>query len=364
MSKNITWVGIDVHAHSLVVAVLEGEEQRARTQRLPNEWGVVRKVMGKWSTGRELRVCYEAGPTGYGLCRRLRGMGISCEVIAPSLVPRRAGDRVKTDRRDATNLARLFRAGELTPIRVPTPKEEAVRNLVRAREAVRVDLMRSRNRLGKLLLREGRTWPARKRTWTKEHRAWIWRQRFPEKETQASFDWYLGHVDYLEGRQRDIESRILEVAQEEPWERGVRVLTSFRGIRELASMLLQAEVFDFRRFGSAEELAGFSGLVPRESSSGGKVRRGQITRTGNATVRRVVVEAAWAYRLRPNTSERLRRAHAQVPPGLVAMSHRAMNRLHRRYQDLVRRGKRSPVAVTAVARELLGFLWAAMVEYA
>ena len=357
MQKLTSYVGIDAHARSLVVARLPEHGGEPQIVELPNTRKAVHRTFSRWQREAELRVCYEAGPVGYELYRQLTAMGIACEVIAPALIPRRPGERIKTDRRDARKLARLYRAGELTPIRVPTPEDEAVRDLVRAREDVRKDLVAARHRLGKFMIRHGRIWSAGSR-WTRRHAAWLRRQRFDHPAERLTFEHYLLQVEHLANRRAALEQEILAIAHTERYRERVARLVCYRGIRELGAMILLAELYDFHRFATAEELMAFVGLVPSEYSSAGHVQRGHITRTGNSHVRRVLVEAAWAYRHRPSVGPRLKRAFAGQPPHVIAHARKAQVHLHRRYTRLIGRGKRVQVAVIAVARELAGFLWA------
>ncbi len=357
MQKVISYVGIDAHARSLVVARLPERGGEPQIVDLPNTQKAVHRAFSRWQKDAELRVCYEAGPVGYELYRQLTTMNIACEVIAPALIPRRPGERIKTDRRDAKKLARLYRAGELTPIRVPTPDDEAVRDLVRAREDVRKDLIAARHRLGKFMIRHGRIWSEGSR-WTLRHAAWLRRQHFERAAERMTFEHYLLQVEHLANRRAALEQEILAVAHSDRYRELVGRLVCYRGIKELSAMVLLAELYDFHRFAKAEELMSFVGLVPSEYSSAGRVHRGGITKTGNAHVRRVLVEAAWAYRHKPSVGPRLKRAFAGQPPHVVAHAKKAQVRLHRRYAKLVGKGKRAQVAVTAVARELAGFLWA------
>lgn len=357
MHKSISFVGVDAHARFLSVARLPEHGGEPEVVDLPNTPKAIRRAFSKWRQVAELRVCYEAGPVGYELYRQLDAMGIPCEVIAPALIPTRPGDRIKTDRRDAKKLARFYRAGELTPIHVPTPDDEAVRDLVRAREDVRRDLIAARHRLGKFMIRHGRIWSEGSR-WTLRHVAWLRRQRFERTAERITFEHYMLQVEHLANRRAALEEEILAVAHSEPYRGLVGRLVCYRGIREVSAMVLLAELYDFHRFAKAEELMSFVGLVPSEHSSAGRVQRGGITKTGNAHVRRILVEAAWAYRHKPSVGPRLKRAFAGQPPHVVAHAKKAQVRLHRRYATLVGKGKRAQVAVTAVARELAGFLWA------
>lgn len=290
-------------------------------------------------------------------------MGIPCEVVAPALIPRKPGERIETDRRDARKLVRLYRAGELTPIRVPTPEEEAVRDLVRAREDVRRDLTAARHRLSKFLLRHGRLFSQGKK-WTQRFGRWLRTQTFDRPAERVTFEHYVLQVLHLGERPEALEQEIAAVAQTEPYRPAVRRLACLRGISTLSAMTLLAEIQDFRRFAHPRQLMAFVGLVPSEHSSGPKQRRGSITKTGNGHARRILVEAAWAYRHPPALGPRTRRLLADQPPEVLVQVRKAHLRLHKRYARLVGRGKRAQVAVTAVARELCGFVWALMTREA
>jgi transposase len=353
-----TFVGLDVHKDSITFALLRPGSDVPEQDKIPNTPEAVRKLARQWKDPAGIRACYEAGPCGYGLQRLLASLGVDCSVIAPSLTPRRPGERIKTDRRDARKLARFFRAGELSCVRVPAPEEEAVRDLVRFHEDLGEDVLRARHRLSKLLLRHDRIWPAT--AWTKAHMEWIRRQRFELPVLQRTLD---EHIAALEMRlaQRELLAReILEIAARPPYQQPVARLAALRGIQALSALTLVVEVGDFARFGSAEDLMAFTGLVPSEDSSGEERRRGHITKTGNAHLRRILVEAAWAYAARPGRGrKRMARLEGQ-PPDVVALALASEERLHRRYWRIVRRGKLTQVAAVAVARELAGAVWALM----
>jgi transposase len=361
--EKVTYVGIDVHSVRISIAVLAGSAE-PRHLEIGNEEKAIRRTFRRLAEDAyELRCCYEAGPCGYELHRQLSTMGIACEVIAPSLIPRKAGDRVKTDRRDALKLARLYRAGELTSVRVPTSDEEAVRDLVRAREDARKDLIAARHRLNKFLLRHGRIY-SQGTKWTQRHWKWLRAQGFERPCERLVFEHYVGQVDHLFERHIALKSEIALVAESQQYRPLVQRLVCLRGISVLSAMILIAEIQDFHRFSHPRALMAFLGLVPGEYSSGKKERRGRITKAGNAHVRRILVEAAWAYRHPPRIGPRIRKALASQPPALVSLARKADQRLHRRYARLVGRGKRHQVVVTAIARELSGFVWAAMTEEA
>jgi transposase len=355
-------VGLDVHKNTIAVCWLRDGTGTEETREIPNEPRAIRTLFRRLADQGELRVCYEAGPCGYPVRRQLEAMGIACEVIAPSLIPRRPGERVKTDRRDARKLARLYRAGELTPIRVPTEAEEAVRDLLRCREDLGEDITRQRHRLSKFLLRHGRLW-GEGRAWTQRHWVWLRAQRFDAPAAQRTFDEYLAQLDFSADRLRALDGELETLAQQAPWQALVARLRCLRGISTLSALTLLAEIQDFRRFRSARELMSFVGLVPSLHASGGTERRGPITKTGNAHVRRILGEAAWHYRHRPALAGRVRAAAARQPDAVRADALKAQHRLHHRYWRLVNRGKPPQVAVIAVARELCGFVWALLVKH-
>ena len=363
MKKPSTFVGADVHASSIALAVWRPDADKPEVSEIPNDPKVIRRTLARLQGAGPLRCCYEAGPCGFELYRQLTAMGIPCDVIAPALIPQRPGERVKTDRRDATKLVRLYRAGELTPIRVPTADEEAVRDLVRAREDIRKDLMAARHRLSKFLLRHGRRY-TQGTNWTQRHWAWARMQTFEHAAARATFDHYTLQVHHLEERLRALDADLAQIAASPAYRSAVERLTCLRGISQLSAISLLAELQDLRRFEHPRQLMAFVGLVPSERSSGLKERRGHITKTGNSHARRLLVDAAWSYRHPPALGPRARRLLPGQPAEVVALVKKAQTRLHQRDLRLVGRGKRSPVAVTAVARELCGFLWAVMAQAA
>jgi len=286
-------------------------------------------------------------------------LGVLCEVMAPALTPRRPGERIKTDRRDAAKLVRLFRAGELTPIHVPDEDEEAVRDLLRCREDVLEDVTRWRHRLVKFLFRHGRVYHGGTH-WRQPHWTWLRALRFEVPALQRTFEATLFAVEQAQARLAELDREVEAIAQQDPYREPVGWLRCFRGIDTLSAMTLLAEIVDFQRFRRPRELMAYVGLVPSEHSSGGSHRRGAITKAGNTHARRILVEAAWQYRPHPTLGRTLPRRSDGQPGDVVAQAWRAQQRLHRRYRRLVSRGKRAPVAVVAIARELLGFIWAAM----
>lgn len=354
-----TYVGMDAHKDSISLAILRPGSDVVDEERIANTPEAVRSLVRRWRQPKTIRACYEAGPTGYELQRQLSALGVDCVVIAPALVPRRPGDRVKTDRRDARKLARLLRAGELTTVRVPSVQAEAVRDLLRLREDLGEDILRARHRLSKLLLRHGRSFPNSQ--WTKAHHEWIRAQCFDLPLLAQLRDEHLAAIEMRLAQRDLLERQLLEIARSEPYTCSVARLAALRGIREISALTLLIETGDFRRFGSAPQYMGFTGLVPSESSSGERRRQGAITKTGNAHLRRILVEAAWSYRSRPSRStEKSRERLAGQPAEVVGVALASEQRLHQRYWHIVHKGKLTNIAVVAVARELAGVIWALM----
>jgi len=302
VKKDTRHVGLDVHAETIAVAVAEPGGEVRSLGLIPNRPELVRRLMKRLGPSRQLKVCYEAGPTGYVLYWQLTGMGIHCEVVAPTLVPVKAGDRVKTDRRDAVKLARSYRSGDLTAVWVPDAAHEALRDLVRAREAAKGDQNRARHRLQKFLLRRGHRAPEKIRPWTEAHLDWVRRQvRFDRPAQEAVLTDYLAEVEHARERVRRLERAIDEAVAVAPatMRAVIEALQALRGIAKVGAVSIVAELGQLSRFERPRQLMGYSGAVSREDSSGGKIRRGAITKTGNAHLRRIVGEAAWSYRYRP-----------------------------------------------------------------
>jgi transposase len=345
-------VGLDVHAASIRFAAIRGDELLDERTLAYDHEAVERELL-RWPGA---RCCYEAGPTGFGLYRHLSERGICCEVVAPGLVPSRPGERVKTDVRDARKLARLLAGGLLEPIHVPSPEQEAARDLVRAREDARVDRMRTRHRLSKLCLRHGRRLPGT--GWGVSRHKWLAAQRFPFPAQQLAFDDYLHAIDLLDRRVEALDRAIAEAAERGRWAPLVARLRCLRGVDTLTALALCVEIGDFERFGTAEEFMSFVGLVPSEQSSGERRRQGSITKVGNAHVRRLLVEAAWHARLRPKVGYELARRQRGQDPRVIERAWRAQQRLHRRWRRMAGRGKPQQKIVVACARELAGFVWA------
>jgi transposase len=360
MKQVTTYVGIDAHKKDLFIAMLSGRGAKPVTWQLANEPNAVRRLVRKLEREAPgpVRVFYEAGPCGYALQRQVTTSRVSCEVVAPALIPRKPGERVKTNRRDAQKLVELGRAGLLTAVQPPTPEDEAVRDLARARDDAREDLQRCRHRLGKLLLRRGLHYSGR--TWTRAHRQWIESLEWAHAAERAVVDDYLLAIDHTETRLLELDARLAEIAERNPYREPVGWLRCFRGIDTLTAMLILAELHDFRRFASAPALMAYLGLVPGEDSSGEKHRRGRITRTGNALVRRLLVETAWHYQHRPSIGVALTRRRKGQPGRVIAIADKAQQRLCRRFRKLAAEHKPAPKIAVAIARELAGFLWAAL----
>jgi transposase len=358
--KKVRFIGLDVHADSIAVAVAESVGEVRSVGIIPNRPESIRKLVRKLGPVGSLRACYEAGPTGYVIYWQLTALGVHCEVVAPTLVPIKAGDRVKTDRRDAAKLARSYRAGDLTAVWVPDAAHEALRDLVRAREAAKKDQLRARHRLGKFLLRHGRRPPTAMTTWTQRHMAWIRQVQFQQPAQEATRLDYLHEVDHVVGRLERLERAIDEAVQTAPasMRAVIEALQALRGIALVSAVTIVAEVGQLSRFKRARQVMGYTGLGSSEDSSGPRTRRGQITKTGNAHLRRIAIEAAWAYRHRPAVGGALKKRQAAVSEDVRAISWKAQHRLHTRYRKLLGRGKCQQQVMTAIGRELLGFVWA------
>jgi transposase len=362
MGEISTSVGMDVHKERIRVAMIRPGEREPVEWQVVNEVGALRRLGKKLMRegGGEVECCYEAGPCGYAVQRELERAGVCCMVVAPALTPVKPGERIKTDRRDARKLAELLRAGVLTEVHPPNQEEEAVRDLCRCREDIREDLLRSRHRLSKMLLRRGLVFRAG-RPWTRAHRQWLGSLQLQQEAERVVYEDYLLAVEQLEARLAAIDATLEEVAQRNPYAEQVGWLRCFRGIDTITALTLLAELHDFGRFSSARALMAYLGLVPSEHSSSDRVRRGSITKTGNGHVRRVLIEAAWHYRHRPGVGSLLAARRRGQPGRIIAIADRAQVRLHRRYGRLVLGlGKPTGKAVTAVARELVGFIWAVL----
>jgi transposase len=315
---------------------------------------LIRKLAGRY---KKLHFCYEAGPTGYGLYRQIRALGHDCTVVAPSLIPQKPGERVKTNRRDAVTLARLLRAGELTAVWVPDATHEAVRDLVRAREAAAQDLRRKRQQLLSFLLRHGRIFETR-RHWTMAHRRWLADQKFEHPAQQIVFQDAIDAIADAAARLQRLEQQLLAIVPSWSMAPVVAAYQAMRGASFLVAVTFAAEIGDVRRFDNPRQLMGFLGLVPRERSTGERVRRSGLTLAGNRRARRVLVEAAWSYRHPARVSQILQDRLEGLPKAIRDIAWKAQLRLCGRYRRLSAAGKKLPVVIAAVAREMAAFLWA------
>ena len=329
-SESMIFIGMDVHQDSVTLAVFEGASKEAAVvQKLPNDLRKLRRFFERWAERGLVRTCYEASGAGYVLYRELTEWGYSCEIIAPSMTPIRPGEQRKHDRRDAIMLARLYRAGELVPIRIPSPNDERVRDLVRCRETFQRELLRSRHYILKFLSRRGFVFRGGGR-WGPKHRAWLERLLHEERlasQDRAVFSEYLALMDYKIGRRDDLDRQIEEVAFSDAYRSQVQRLACFRGISTLSAMTLISEIGDWRRFERPGQLMAYLGLVPREHSSGERSRRGSITKAGNSRCRHILVQAAWHYRLRPAVGVQLKKRQCGQPPGVIAHAWKSQHRL-------------------------------------
>lgn len=360
--NSITWVGMDAHKNSIKVAAwIPGQADPVEwtEDTTPEAFRRMARRLQRLAPG-EVRSCYEAGPTGYVLQRQLRAAGVDCTVIAPSLTPVKPGVRIKTDRRDARKLGELLRAGMLTEVHPPSETDEALRDLCRCRDDVRVDLLRARHRLSKFLLRRHLSYRQTKHHWGSRHMAWLEQLRFDDAMSQATFDSYFLAVQQLEERQRQLDTQLAQHGGQEPYREPVAWLRCFKGIDTVTAVCLVAELHDFRRFHSPRQLMAYVGLVPSENSSGERERRGSITKSGNRHVRRLLVEAAWHHRHRPALGAPLRARREGQPARVLAIADRAQERLCARYRRMSEHGKVHPKTIVAMARELTGYLWAVL----
>ena len=359
MRKFSNYIGLDVHKDTIAVGIADNDDSE------PHFWGTIqheaeavrRLVQRLSSRGRRLKFCYEAGPCGYGLYRLLVRLGQAVTVVAPSLIPRSAGERIKTDRRDAVSLARLDRRGDLTAVWVPGEDHEAVRDLSRAREDLKSVDKQLRQRLNAFLLRHGKVYEGRQR-WTQAHFRWLERQRFASPHQQIVFEEYIEGVRQARARTANLEQRLREAI--EGWSLGetATALTALRGIDQIASMTVVAELGDITRFSRPPELMSFVGMTPSEASSGSRRRQGRLTKAGNTHVRRMLIECAWGYRFPARKTAVIQRRAEKSSPQVQALAWQAQQRLCGKFRRMAARGKPSTVIVVAIARELLGFIWA------
>ena len=360
MKEKVRFLGLDVHAETIAVAVAEPDGEVRSLGTIGNRVEAIRKLVKKLGPVEQLKACYEAGPTGYVLYWQLAELGIACAVIAPTLVPMKAGERVKTDRRDAERLARSYRSGDLTAVWVPDEGSEALRDLVRAREAAKQDQLRARHRLNKFLLRTGQRPAPGVKAWTLGYMAWVGQIRFQQVAQESTRLDYLHEVEHMAERVKRLEQAITEAVKlaSPELQEVIRGLQALRGVAQISAVTIAAELGNISRFEGARQLMGYSGAVPSEDSSGKRTQRGSITKTGNAHLRRIAIEAAWSYRLRPGIGPALRKRQEGVPEEIKEVAWKAQHRLHKRYMRLAAGGKDQRKIITAVGRELLGFIWA------
>jgi len=364
VENRITWVGLDAHKRNIAVAALFAGGREPEQWTVDNTASSIRKLVRKLerdSKGAEIRCCYEAGPCGYALQRQLEKEGeLVCEVVAPSLIPSKPGDRIKTDRRDALKLVGLLRAGLLTAVQPPTPEQEAVRDLCRCREDAREDLHRVRHRLLKFLLRRGHNFQDTSRPWSQKHRKWVRSLRFENTLDQVVLDEYVLAIDQTEQRLKALDQKLEEASKLPIYCEPVAWLRCFRGIDTITAMIFAAELHGIERFDSPRKLAAYLGVVPKEYSSSEKTRRGGITKTGNRHIRRALVQAGWQYRHRAGVGGKLADRRKGQPARVIAIADAAQRRLYRRYCRMAEKGKPKNKIVIAIVRELIGFLWAAL----
>jgi transposase len=359
MTNSITWVGIDDAANKLDVAIFQDQDENPKEEFevMNDPDGLGRFVKKLKSQPGHVRCAYEAGVLGYTLQRYLEKKGISCAVVAPSLTPRRPGDRIKTNKRDARKLAKLYRAGELTSIQIPTEKQEALRDLIRAREDVLEDLTRQRHRLSKFLLRNGLRYRVGK-AWSKGYWEWIRNCHFEDANRQLTLTGYRRIVEHTQEDLKTFDEAVEELAGKPEFVPTASRLMALKGVKEITAMTVIAEAIDLKRYVSASAFMDSNGLVPSENSTGDRERRGSITKTGNSHLRRVLVESAWHYRHPATTSYTMKQRRKGLPEEVVRIAEKADRRLHKKYSKIVYKGKLPTIAVVAVARELAGFVWA------
>lgn len=360
MKKKVLYIGLDVHQNTIDVALATGRSNgKVRSYgKIDSTLDALNKLIEKLHDKNvELRFVYEAGPCGYQIYRHLHSKNIECAVVAPSMIPKRSGDRIKTDRRDAINLVRLFRAGELVGIYVPTIEDEAIRDLVRCRDDIRRFKHKARQRLLAFLMRHGHQYPG-KRYWTKKYYNWLATIKCSHPADQIAFQEYVDVVNECGQRLKRITEQIQ--AHVEQWHRYplVKAYQALRGVSFVVAVTVVSEIGDMNRFENPKQLMAYLGLIPSEHSSGKSIRRGSITKTGNGHVRRVLVQAAWTYRMPARVSTVLVKRQQDLPKSIRDISWKAQTRLCARYRRLIARGKSKQAVVTAIARELGAFIWA------
>jgi len=356
--SNVFHVGLDVHKDCIEIAFIDENGEARSYGKIKNNLSTLEKVIRRLhSKGpKELKFVYEAGPCGYGIFRHLTGLGFECAVVAPSMIPKRSGCRIKNDRRDALNLCRLFRAGELTPVHVPTPEDEAMRDLVRARDDAKSAEKKTKQRLKAFLLRHDLRYSGRSH-WSQAHMNWLADLRMEHPAQQIALQEYINALEESLQRVARLTEQIRNLLPD--WNKTpiVEALQALRGVRLVSAAIIVAEIGDFRRFKNAKELMTYLGLVPSEYSTGDQIKRGGITKTGNRFARKALVESAWSYRMSAKVSRDLLKRQEGLPQAVRDISWKAQVRLCDRYRRFRAQGKPQQVTVTAIARELAGFVW-------
>lgn len=359
--KKTAHVGIDYHIPRLTIAVMvENENEFHSTIHLENKPKVIANHLKKLAEQFQLKICYEASGSGYHFQRLLHSWGYDCDVIAPSLIPQKAGDRRKNDFRDARELARHYAAGQLTVVHPPTQHEEAVRSVVRCRLDFKTKEKQTKQNINSLLISQGHHWPKSK--WTRQHRQWIAQLQFTESFVRQVLQEYLSHLDYLETCTQRLDLQIEGIAATETYAPSVRKLRALKGMGTLSAMILIAEITDFRRFASPRALMAFLGLIPSEESTGERRRYGSITKAGNRRCRTQLIESVRHYIKQPRMSRQMKADCAQLDPASAGIVQKCLQRLHKRYWALTMKGKIRNVALVAIAREFTGFIWALMTQ--
>ena len=355
------YIGLDVHKETIAISIAEtGRQAPVYRGEVANRTNKISRLVEKLNQqfdGQVLLFCYEAGPCGYGLYRQLIEWGHDCQVVAPSLIPKKPGERIKTDRRDADKLAQLLRSGDLTRVWVPDEEQEAMRDLTRARDDLKSQERKARQQLNAYVLRHGHAWPSNRTRWGKPHYNWLESLKFPHDWQQVVLQEYIDAVKAATRRVTDITAQMERVLPQWALSPVVDSLVALRGVDKLAAMILLAELGDISRFDSPKQLMAFLGLVPSEHSSGGRRRQGAITKTGNGHARRMLVESAWSYRFPARQTMHMKRKAQNASDEAKAVAWKAQKRLCGRYRTLVQAGKNTKQTTVAVARELIGFIW-------
>jgi transposase len=358
-ARDLTWVAFDVHRDSITSAVLAPEHELPVIDRFFPDETCLRRFVGTLEDPSRVRLCYEAGPTGYDLARLLRRLGVPTEVIAPSLIPITPGAKVKTDKRDARRLVGLYRSGQLTPVHIPSDAEEAVRDLCRTRADFVTDRTRWRHRLSTFLLRHGEVYRAGK-PWTGLHADWLDQRRFGDEALTQTYSHYRQMLHNIDTHIRAVESDLSGYLDQGPFNEAVSRLCAYRGVTELGALALAAEVSDWRRFPRATSFMAFCGLVPSEYSSGERRARGRITKAGNTHLRVQLVESARSYQHRPYVGDKMAKRQQRCSSETLTRAWAAQQHLCTKFRRLAERKSSKNIVATAVARELAGFLWAEM----